>query len=119
MVLARLRNCLEQISDIRAYSQNSRKLLNRALSKRTLLNKACKVFKEGREYFCISLQVPRISRQKSSSLPLTTTMVNSKNANKLIKNSTLPPGLQDSSKGIGESPDSLNLLSRASSRAGK
>ena len=55
----------------------------------------------------------------SSSLPLTTTMVNSKNPNKLIKNPTLPPGIQDSSKGIGESPDSLNLLSRTSSRAGK
>ena len=52
-------------------------------------------------------------------LPLTTTMVNSKIPNKLIKNPTLPPGLQDSSKGIGESLDSLNLLSRASSRAGK
>ena len=29
----------------------------------------------------------------STSLPLTTTMVNSKNPNKLIKNPTLPPGL--------------------------
>ena len=53
------------------------------------------------------------------SLPLTTTMINSKNPNKLIKNPTLPPGLQDSSNGIGESSDSLNSLSRASSRAGK
>ena len=52
-------------------------------------------------------------------LPLTTTMVNLKIPNKSIKNPTLPPGLQDSSKGIGESLDSLNLLSRASSRAGK
>ena len=41
----------------------------------------------------------------TSSLPLTTTMVNSKNPNKSIKNTTLPPGLQDSSKGIGESPE--------------
>ena len=54
-----------------------------------------------------------------TSLPLTTTMVNSKNPNKLIKNPTLPPGSQDSSKDIGESPDSLNVLSRTSSRAGK
>ena len=55
----------------------------------------------------------------SASLPLTTTIVNSKNPNKLIKNPTLPPGLQDSLKCIGESSDSLNLLSRASSRASK
>ena len=46
-------------------------------------------------------------------------MVNSKNPNKLIKNPTLPPGIQDSSQCVGESPDSLNLLSRTSSRAGK
>ena len=52
-------------------------------------------------------------------LPLTTTMVNSKNPNKLIKNPTLPPGIQDSSQCVGEFPDSLNLLSRTSSRAGK
>ena len=52
-------------------------------------------------------------------LPLTTTMVNSKNTNKLIKNPILPPGLQDSSKCVGESPDSLNLLFRTSFRAGK
>ena len=55
----------------------------------------------------------------NTSLPLTTTMVNSKNPNKLIKSPTLPPGIQDSSNGMGESPDSLNLLSRASSRFGK
>ena len=54
-----------------------------------------------------------------TSLSLTTTMVNSKILNKSIKSPTLPPGLQDSSKGIGESLDSLNLLSRTSSRAGK
>ena len=46
-------------------------------------------------------------------------MINSKNLNKLIVNPTLSPGLQDSSNGMGESPDSLNILSRASSRAGK
>ena len=52
-------------------------------------------------------------------LPLTTTMVNLKIPNKSIKNPILSPGLQDSSKCIGESLDSLNLLSRASSRASK
>ena len=52
-------------------------------------------------------------------LPLTTIMVNLKNLNKSLKNPTLPPGIQDSSNSMGESPDSLNLLSRASSRAGK
>ena len=46
-------------------------------------------------------------------------MVNSKNPNKLIKNPTLRPGIQDSSQYVGESPDSLILLSRTSSRAGK
>jgi len=46
-------------------------------------------------------------------------MVNLKNPSKLIKNPTLPPSIQDSSQCVGESPDSLNLLSRASSRAGK
>ena len=56
---------------------------------------------------------------KHPSLPLTTIMVNSKILNKSLKNPTLPPGLQDSSKGIGDSPNSLNLLSRASFRAGK
>ena len=54
-----------------------------------------------------------------SSLPLTTTMVNLKNPNKLIKSPILPPGIQDSSQCVGKSPDSLNLLSRTSSRAGK
>ena len=54
-----------------------------------------------------------------TSLPLTTTMVNSKNLNKSNKISTLPPGIQESSQHVGESPDSLNLISRASSRAGK
>ena len=60
---ARLRNCLEQVPDIRAYSQNSRELLNRAPSKRVLLNKACKAFKRDREHLGISLQVPKISKQ--------------------------------------------------------
>ena len=46
-------------------------------------------------------------------------MVNSKNPNKSIKSPTLPPGIQDSSQHVGESPDSLNLLSRTSSKAGK
>ena len=55
----------------------------------------------------------------NTSLPLTTTMVNSKNPNKSIKSPILSPGIQDSSQHVGESPDSLNLLSRTSSRAGK
>ena len=52
-------------------------------------------------------------------LPLTTTMVSSKNPNKSSKNPALPPGLQDSFQHVGEPSDSSNLLSRASSRAGK
>ena len=54
-----------------------------------------------------------------TSLPLTTTMVNPKIPKNSNKNPTLSPGLQDSSQHVGESPDSLNLLSRTSSRAGK
>ena len=54
-----------------------------------------------------------------TSLPLTTTMVNLKILKNSNKNSTLPPGLQDSSQHVGESPDSLNLLSRTSFRASK
>ena len=46
-------------------------------------------------------------------------MVNPKIPKNSNKNSTLPPGLQDSSKHVGESLDSLNLLSRTSSKAGK
>jgi len=46
-------------------------------------------------------------------------MVNLKNPNKSMKNPVLPPGLQDSSQYVGESPDSPNLLFRASSRASK
>ena len=53
------------------------------------------------------------------SLPLTTTMVNSKNLNKSNQNLTLSPGIQDSSQHVGKSLDSLNLLSRTGSRAGK
>ena len=56
---------------------------------------------------------------RPTSLLLTTTMVNSKNLNKSNKNSTLPPGIQDSSQHVGKSSNSLNLFSRASSRAGK
>ena len=54
-----------------------------------------------------------------TSLPLTTTIVNPKIPKNSNKNSTLPPGLQDSSQHAGESPDSLNLISRTSSRASK
>ena len=46
-------------------------------------------------------------------------MVNLKNPNKSTKNPALLPGLQDSSKYVGDSSESPNLLSRASSRAGK
>ena len=67
-----------------------------------------------------ALETYRQTRECSiTSLPLTTIMVNLKIPNKLIKSPTLPPGLQDSSQLISRSPDSLNLLSRASSRAGK
>jgi len=52
----------------------------------------------------------------TTSFLLTTTMFNPKNSN---KNPILPPGLQDSSQHVGESLDSLNLISRTSSRAGK
>jgi len=54
-----------------------------------------------------------------TSFSLTTTMVNSKILNKSIKNPTFPPGLQESSLCVVEFPDSLNLLSRTSFRAGK
>ena len=54
-----------------------------------------------------------------TSLPLTITIVNLKIPKNSNKNPILPPGLQDSSQHVGESPDSLNLLSRISSRAGK
>ena len=57
--------------------------------------------------------------RKHSFLSLTTTMVNPKILKNSNKNPTLPPGLQDSSKHVGESPDSLNLISGTSSRAGK
>ena len=46
-------------------------------------------------------------------------MVNPKIPKNSNKNSTLPPGLQDSSQYVGESLDSLNPISRTSSRAGK
>ena len=46
-------------------------------------------------------------------------MVNPKIPKNSNKNPTLPPSLQDSSQHVGKSPDSLNLLSRTSSRAGK
>ena len=60
-----------------------------------------------------------IELKPQSSLPLTTTMVNSKILKDSNKNPTLPPGLQDSSQHVGESLDSLNLFSRTSSKAGK
>ena len=46
-------------------------------------------------------------------------MVNPKILKNSNKSPTLYPGLQDSSQHVGESSDSLNLISRTSSRAGK
>ena len=46
-------------------------------------------------------------------------MVNPKNPKKSLTITTLPPKSQNSSNSVGESSDSLNLLARASSRAGK
>jgi len=53
------------------------------------------------------------------SFPLTTTMVKSNNQNKSYTTNACPPGPQATSTSVGESPDLLNLISRASSRAGK
>jgi len=54
----------------------------------------------------------------SETLPLTT-IVNLKNPNKSMKNPTLSPSFQNSSQCVSESPDSPNLLFKASSRARK
>ena len=62
--------------------------------------------------------VPLDSAAKTP-LPLTTTIVNSKIPKNSIKNPILSSGLQNSSQLIDGSPDSLNILSRASSIAGK
>ena len=64
---------------------------------------------------CSKLRVESVYK----SLSLTTTIVNSKNLNKSNQNSTLSPSIQNSSQHIGESLNSLNLLSRTSSKAGK
>ena len=56
---------------------------------------------------------------QNTSLPLTTTMVNLKIPKSSNKNPTHPPGLWDSSKHVGESPNPLNFISRTSFRAGK
>ena len=61
----------------------------------------------------------KIQRAAKTSLFLTTTMVNPKIPKNSNKNPTLSPGLQDSSQYVGESLDSLNPISRTSSRAGK
>ena len=53
------------------------------------------------------------------SFPLTTTMVKSNVQNKSSATNACPPGPQATSTSISESPDSLNLISCASSRAGK
>jgi len=46
-------------------------------------------------------------------------MVKLDNQNKLYATNACSPGPQATSTSVGESPDSLNLISRASSRAGK
>ena len=46
-------------------------------------------------------------------------MVKSNIQNKSYATNARPPGPQTTSTSVGESPDSLNLISRASSRAGK
>ena len=51
--------------------------------------------------------------------PLTTTMVKSNIQNKSSATNAHPPGPQATSTSVGESPDSLNLISHASFRAGK
>ena len=53
------------------------------------------------------------------SFSLTTTMVKSNIQNKSFATNACPPGPQATPTSVGESPDSLNLISRASSRAGK
>ena len=53
------------------------------------------------------------------SFPLTTTMVKSNIQNKSYATNARPPDPQAISTSVGESPDSLNLISRTSSRAGK
>jgi len=53
------------------------------------------------------------------SFPLTTTIVKSNIQNKSYATNARPPGPQATSTSVGESPDSLNLISHASSRAGK
>ena len=53
------------------------------------------------------------------SFSLTTTMVKSNIQNKSFATNARPPGPQATSTSVGESPDSLNLISHASSRASK
>ena len=53
------------------------------------------------------------------SFSLTTTMVKSNNQNKLYATNVCPPGPQATATSVGESPDSLNLISHTSSRASK
>jgi len=70
-------------------------------------------------YICITGSRKKEISGQNTSLPLTTTMVNSKTQKNSNKNPTLPPGLQNSSQHVGECPDPLNLISRTSSKAGK
>jgi len=67
----------------------------------------------------VTLAVQTLESVRTTSLPLTTTIVNSKIPNNSNKNPTLPSRGQNYSQHICESPDSLNLLSRASSKADK
>ena len=53
------------------------------------------------------------------SFSLTTTIVKSNIQNKSCATNACPPGLQATPTSVGESPDSLNLISCASSRASK
>ena len=53
------------------------------------------------------------------SFPLTTTMIKSNIQNKSSATNACPPSPQATPTSVGESLDSLNLISRASSRAGK
>jgi len=54
-----------------------------------------------------------------SSFPLITTIVKSNIQNKSSATNAYPPGPQATPTSVGESPDSLNLISCASSRASK
>ena len=63
---------------------------------------------------------PTVEPQNTiSSFPLTTTIVKLNIQNKFYATNTHSPGTQATPTSVGESPDSLNLISHASSRASK